>query len=44
MARRLGEALHEIHNIDKYDYRVINEDLDTAIDRVRAIITAEQCR
>ena len=44
MARRLGEALHEIHNIDKYDYRVINEDLDTAIDRVRAIITAEQCK
>ena len=44
MARRLGDALHEIHNIDKYDYRVINEDLDTAIDRVRAIITAEQCK
>ena len=44
MARRLGEALHEIHSIDKYDYRVINEDLETAIDRVRAIITAEQCK
>ncbi len=44
MMRRLGEALHEINNIDKYDYRVINEDLETAICRVRAIIAAEQCR
>ena len=44
MARRLGEALTEIRCIDKYDYRVINEELDVAIDRVRAIITAEQCK
>ena len=44
MARRLGEALNEIRCIDKYDYRVINEELDVAIDRVRAIITAEQCK
>ena len=44
MARRLQRLFDEIHNIDKYDYRVINEDLDTAIDRVRAIITAEQCK
>ena len=44
MARRLGEALNEIRCIDKYDYRVINEELDVAIDRVRVIITAEQCK
>lgn len=44
MARRLGEALNEIRCIDKYDYRVINEELDVAIDRVRAIITAKQCK
>ncbi len=44
MARRLSEALNEIRCIDKYDYRVINEELDVAIDRVRAIITAEQCK
>ena len=44
MARRLGEALNEIRCVDRYDYRVINEDLDVAIDRVRAIITAEQCK
>lgn len=44
MARRLGTALQEISLIDQYDYRVINEDLDVAINRVRAIITAEQCK
>lgn len=44
MARRLGEALNEIRCIDQYDYRVINEELDVAIDKVRAIITAEQCK
>lgn len=44
MARRLGAALQEISCIDQYDYRVINEDLQVAIDRVRAIITAEQCK
>ena len=27
-----------------YDYRVINEDLQTAVERVIAIITAEKCR
>lgn len=44
LARRLGEALNEISRIDNYDYKVINEDLDVAIDRVRSIITAEQCK
>lgn len=44
MARRLGTALQEISLIDQYDYRVINGDLDVAINRVRAIITAEQCK
>ena len=43
MARRLGAALRDISCIDQYDYRVINEDLDTAIGCVRSIITAEQC-
>ena len=44
MKRRLGAALEEISCIDKYDYRVINEDLQVAIDRVRGIIAAEQCK
>ncbi len=44
MAKRLGAALKEISCIDQYDYRVINEDLQGAINRVRAIIMAEQCK
>lgn len=44
MARRLGAALQEISIIDKYDYSVVNDDLQTAVDNVRAIISAEQCR
>lgn len=44
MARRLGTALQEISCIDQYDYRVINGELQAAIDRVRAIIKAEQCK
>ena len=36
--------MHEISTIDRYDYRVINEDLQTAVERVIAIITAEKCR
>ena len=44
MARRLGEALNEIAVIDKYDYRVVNDDLHSAVENVRSIINAEQCR
>ena len=41
---RLGEALKEIAYIDKYDYCVVNGDLDEAVDRVKSIITAEHSR
>jgi guanylate kinase len=41
---RLGEALKEIAYIDKYDYCVVNGDLDEAVSRVKAIITAEHSR
>lgn len=44
MKIRLGEALHEISTIGKYDYRIINEDLQTAVERVVAVIAAERCR
>ena len=41
---RLGEALNEIAYIDKYDYCVVNGQLQEAVDRVRSIITAEHSR
>ncbi len=44
MARRLGSALGEISSIDEYDYRVVNDNLNEAIDRVKAIIMAEHCK
>lgn len=44
MSRRLGAALQEISTIDKYDYNVVNDDLQTAVNKVRAIIKAEQCK
>ena len=44
MARRLGAALKEISSIDEYDYRVVNEDLQEAVERVKAIISAEHSK
>ncbi len=41
---RLSQALSEIAYIDKYDYAVVNEKVDEAVDRVRAIIKAEHSK
>lgn len=44
MARRLGNAIKEISCIDQYDYRVVNDELHDAVNCVKAIIMAEQCK
>jgi len=41
---RLKNALHEIEQYVNFDYVVINDDLDHAIDELAAIIMAERCR
>lgn len=41
---RLGKTLSEVSYIDKYNYCVINEDLEEAVARVKAIILAEHSR
>lgn len=41
---RMKEALREVSYIDKYDYCVINGELEEAVSRVKAIITAEHSR
>ena len=41
---RLSQALSEIAYIDKYDYAVVKEKVDEAVDRVRAIIKAEHSK
>jgi guanylate kinase len=38
--RRLGEASKEISYVRDYDYAVINDDLDEAIDNVKTVIRA----
>lgn len=44
MARRLAEAVTEISQVGEYDYSVVNDDLQEAVDQVKAIILAESCR
>jgi len=41
---RLGETLKEIAYIDKYDYCVVNGEIDEAVNRIAAIIKAEHSR
>jgi guanylate kinase len=41
---RLDSALHEMEQYVNFDYVVINDDLNRAIDELVAIITAERCR
>jgi len=42
--RRLNEAQSEIAHYAEYDYLVVNDDFDTAVAEISAILTAERCR
>ncbi len=42
--RRLAAATREIENYDKYDYILINDDLEESIDRLEAIVLSERLR
>ncbi len=44
MRRRLEVAREEVHAFPEYDYLVINDDLDGAVARLRAIVLAERAR
>lgn len=41
---RLGETLKEVSYIDKYDYCVINDEVEEAVERVACIMKAEHSR
>ena len=41
---RLSRAVSEIKLIGEYDYYVVNDDIDKALEEVRSIMTAEKCR
>jgi guanylate kinase len=42
--KRLGKALKEIKDCLWYDYLVFNDDLATAAEEVKSVVTAERCR
>jgi len=42
--RKLQDALREMAKIPEYDYLIVNEDLDTAVRQLEAILEAERCR
>jgi guanylate kinase len=42
--RRLATAREEIAAVDEYDYVVVNDELDSCVERLRAIILAERSR
>lgn len=41
---RLSIAVDELNFLPLYDYQVVNDDLETAVHKLQAIITAERCR
>lgn len=41
LADRLQSALQELQSVDEYEYVVVNDDLDLAIQRIASIIDAE---
>ena len=44
MARRLQTARDEVAGFTDYDYVIVNDDVDAAVDRLRAIVLAERAR
>lgn len=44
LMRRFKSAYKEINYISKYNYAVVNDEVDTAVSKIEAIINAEKCR
>jgi guanylate kinase len=44
IAQRLSNARREIRELVWYDYLVVNDDFDRAVEALRSIIVAEGCR
>jgi guanylate kinase len=42
--RRLDKAFDEVNEFEQYEYVVINDELDAAVERLRAIVLAERAR
>lgn len=44
MIRRMESAYDEIQYAFKYDYAVLNDEVDSAVSKIEAIVEAEKCR
>src|SRR5690606_37239332 len=44
IARRLAAAREEMSHFDEFDYVIVNEDFDTAVDEMCAVFTASRLR
>ena len=44
MVKRLECAYQEIEYVFKYDYAVLNDEVDSAVDKIQAILKAEKCK
>ena len=42
--KRFNAAYKEINEVTKYNYVVVNDEVDTAVDKIESIIKAEKCR
>jgi guanylate kinase len=42
--RRLRDASREVSNYKKYDYILVNDELETSFEKLRGILLAERCR
>jgi guanylate kinase len=44
LRRRLSQARREVEGYTRYDYLVVNDDLDRAAEELTAIVEAQRCR
>jgi guanylate kinase len=44
IARRLAAARDEMRHVDEFDYVIINDDLQQALDDLRAVVRASRLR
>ena len=42
--KRLATARREVRSVAEYEYVIVNDELDTCVDRLRAIVLAERAR
>ncbi|KRT65486.1 MAG: gmk, guanylate kinase, guanylate kinase [Candidatus Dadabacteria bacterium CSP1-2] len=44
VARRIEDSINEMEEIHSYDYIIINDSLDEAVNKLKAVIIAERCK